>query len=87
MDEDRPLVLLSFFTEAVILPPGGEAMLVEDIRQVGAIGREYADRPGTSATKACEATARLLVEQFGPAPQIGRSATASRPGSCRSWPN
>ncbi len=79
MDEDRPLVLLSFFTEAVILPPGGEAMLVEDIRQVGAIGREYADRPGTSATKACEATARLLVEQFGPAPQIGRIGDGKSP--------
>jgi Xaa-Pro aminopeptidase len=79
MDEDRPLILLSFFTEAVILPPGGEAMLVEDIRQVGAIGREYADRPGLSATKACEATATILIDLYGPSPQIGRLGDGKSP--------
>lgn len=71
-DSDKPLTLLTFFTESVILPPGGEAMLVDDIWQVGAIGREYANRPGTSAGKAVEATAKMLAEAFGPRPQIGR---------------
>ena len=45
-DSDKEMVLLSFFTQSVILPPGGEPVLVEEIWQIGAIGREYADRPG-----------------------------------------
>jgi len=71
-DNDKPLTLLTFFTESVILPPGGEPVLVDDIWQVGAIGREYADRPGTSGEKAGEACAKFLLDQFGPSPQIGR---------------
>jgi Xaa-Pro aminopeptidase len=59
-DSDKPLTLVSFFTQSVILPPGGEPVLVEDIWQVGAIGREYADRPGSSTTLTAEATAKLL---------------------------
>ena len=46
-DSDKELVLLSFFTQSVVLPPGGEPVLVDQIWQVGAIGREYADRPGS----------------------------------------
>jgi Xaa-Pro aminopeptidase len=79
MDNDKPLTLLSFFTESVILPPGGEPVLVEDIWQVGAIGREYADRPGASAAKACEACAAMLTERFGHSPQIGRIGDAKSP--------
>ncbi len=60
-DSDKPLVLFSFFTQSVILPPGGEPMLVEDIWQIGAIGREYADRPGSSTAKAAEACADHLA--------------------------
>lgn len=71
-DNDKPLTLLTFFTESVILPPGGEPVLVDDIWQVGAIGREYADRPGTSDEKAGEAAAKFLLDQFGPSAQIGR---------------
>jgi Xaa-Pro aminopeptidase len=71
-DSDKPLTLLTFFTESVILPPGGEPVLVDDIWQVGAIGREYADRPGKSGEKAGEACAKMLAEAFGPRPQIGR---------------
>lgn len=59
-DSDKPLTLISFFTQSVILPPGGEPVLVDDIWQVGAIGREYADRPGSSTTLTAEATAKLL---------------------------
>ena len=51
MRQDKELVLLSFFTQSVILPPGGEPVGVEQIWQVGAIGREYADRPGSSMAK------------------------------------
>jgi Xaa-Pro aminopeptidase len=78
-DEDKPLTLLSFFTESVILPPGGEAMLVDDIRQVGAIGREYADRPGVSANKAGDACAELLAERVGWSPQVGCIGDARSP--------
>jgi Xaa-Pro aminopeptidase len=59
-DSDQPLTLLSFFTQSVLLPPGGEPLLVERILQVGAIGREYADVPGTSERKTIEACAKLL---------------------------
>lgn len=75
-DNDKPLRLLTFFTESVILPPGGEPMLVDDIWQVGAIGREYADRPGSSSGRAIEAAADVLVDMFGPRPQIGRIGDA-----------
>lgn len=71
-DNDKPLTLFSFFTESVILPPGGEPMLVDDIWQVGAIGREYADRPGVSEEKACDAVGAFLLEKFGSRPQIAR---------------
>lgn len=54
------------------LSPGGEPMLVDDIWQVGAIGREYADRPGSSSGRAIEAAA----DMFGPRPQIGRIGDA-----------
>ncbi|WP_293864663.1 Xaa-Pro peptidase family protein [uncultured Alsobacter sp.] len=75
-DNDKPLRLLTFFTESVILPPGGEPLLVDDIWQVGAIGREYADRPGSSSGRAIEAAAEMLVDMFGPRPQIGRIGDA-----------
>ena len=71
-DSDKPLVLLTFFTESVILPPGGEPVLVDEIWQVGAIGREYADRPGISASKAADACGGMLLNLFGPRAQIGR---------------
>lgn len=61
-DSDKPLTLLSFFTQSVILPPGGEPLLVERILQIGAIGREYADIPGSSEGKTVEAAAALLAD-------------------------
>ena len=75
-DADKELVLLSFFTQSVILPPGGEPMLVGDIWQIGAIGREYADRPGSSTVKTAEACAKLMTEMglcFGADRPAGRS--------------
>jgi Xaa-Pro aminopeptidase len=59
-DEGKELVLLSFFTQSVILPPGGEPVGVDRILQIGAIGREYADIPGDSSAKTVEATVREL---------------------------
>jgi Xaa-Pro aminopeptidase len=70
-DSDRGLILLSFFTQSVILPPGGEPMLVEDIWQIGAIGREYADRPGSSTAKTAEACAKMLGDLGLSKGQIG----------------
>ena len=70
-DEDKELVLLSFFTQSVILPPGGEPVLVEQIWQIGAIGREYADRPGSSIAKTAEAAAKILADLGLTSGQIG----------------
>ena len=70
-DSDKGLTLLSFFTQSVILPPGGEPMLVEDIWQIGAIGREYADRPGSSTVKTAEACAKMLGDLGLDKGQIG----------------
>ena len=71
-DEDKKPVLISFWTQSVILPPGGEPMLVEDIWQIGAIGREYSDRPGSSVAKAAEACADLLSQMGLSTAQLGR---------------
>jgi Xaa-Pro aminopeptidase len=71
-DSDKPLTLLSFFTQSVLLPPGGEPVLVEDIWQIGPIGREYADRPGDSVVKTAEKCAELLVGMGLAKAQIGR---------------
>lgn len=71
-DSDKDMVLLSFFTQSVILPPGGEPVGVEQIWQIGAIGREYADRPGSSVVKTAEATAKLLSDLSFAGGQIGR---------------
>jgi Xaa-Pro aminopeptidase len=78
-DSDKELILLSFFTESVILPPGGEPVLVDQIWQVGAIGREYADRPGTSLAKAAEACAKMLTDLGFARGQIGRIGDKTSP--------
>lgn len=71
-DADKEMVLLSFFTQSVILPPGGEPVGVETIWQIGAIGREYADRPGSSVAKTAEACAKILADLGLSRGQIGR---------------
>ncbi|MET0745322.1 MAG: Xaa-Pro peptidase family protein [Microvirga sp.] len=70
-DTGKELVLLSFFTQSVVLPPGGEPVLVDDIRQIGAIGREYADRPGSSIERTAEACAGVLAGMGLSGGQIG----------------
>jgi Xaa-Pro aminopeptidase len=59
-DTDRGLHLVSFFTESVILPPGGEAVGVEAIWQVSPFDREYAGRPGNPVKKTAQACAHIL---------------------------
>ncbi|GAA3482034.1 Xaa-Pro peptidase family protein [Streptomyces yanii] len=59
-DADVKPQLLSFFTEAVLLPPAGEPVGVEEIWQVAPWGRENVDRPGTDLSKTVEATVRIL---------------------------
>jgi Xaa-Pro aminopeptidase len=54
--------VLSFFTQSVILPPGGEPVGVDHILQIGAVGREYADIPGDSGAKTIDATVKLLTD-------------------------
>jgi Xaa-Pro aminopeptidase len=71
-DSDKGLILLSFFTQSVILPPGGEPMLIDQLWQIGAIGREYADRPGSSTAKTADACAKMLGDLGLSAGQIGR---------------
>jgi Xaa-Pro aminopeptidase len=71
-DADKGIILLSFYTQAAILPPGGEPVLVDEIWQVGAIGREYSDRPGSSVAKTAEACANLLAGMGLAKGHIGR---------------
>jgi Xaa-Pro aminopeptidase len=71
-DSDKEMILVSFFTQSVILPPAGEPVGVNQIWQVGAIGREYSDRPGSSAVKAAEAVTKLLEDNGLKNAQIGR---------------
>jgi Xaa-Pro aminopeptidase len=76
-DSDKELVLLSFFTQSVVLPPGGEPVLVDQIWQIGAIGREYADRPGSSTAKTAEATAKILTDLGLAGGQVGTIGDAT----------
>lgn len=71
-DSDKDLILLSFFTQSVILPPGGEPILIDQLWQIGAIGREYADRPGSSTAKTADACAKMLGDLGLSTGQIGR---------------
>ncbi|TQX85169.1 MULTISPECIES: M24 family metallopeptidase [Rhizobium] len=71
-DADKAMVLLSFFTQSVLLPPGGEPVLVDEIWQIGPIGREYADRPGDSVIKTAEKCAEVLARVGCAKGQIGR---------------
>ncbi|MBT9386117.1 Xaa-Pro peptidase family protein [Pseudooceanicola sp. CBS1P-1] len=60
VDEGKEPVLLSFFTQSVILPPGGEPVGVDRILQIGAVGREYADIPGDSGALTMKALVGIL---------------------------
>jgi len=81
-DADEPLVLLSFFSSSVLLPPPGEPVGVDDIRQVGPWGRETWDRPGNTLAKLAAAT-RGVIEELGLAG--GRFGLLGDPVSAPYW--
>ena len=70
-DDDKPLTLFSFFSSSVLLPPGGEPVLVKDIWQVGTWGRETYDRPGRALDRVVEAVALHLEASGQSVAQIG----------------
>ncbi|MGO7998403.1 aminopeptidase P family protein, partial [Rhizobium ruizarguesonis] len=71
-DADKALVLLSFFPQSVLLPPGGAPVLVAEIWQIGPIGRESADRPGDSVITTAEKCAEVLASLGLAQAHIGR---------------
>lgn len=70
-DDHLPLTLFSFFSSSVILPPGGEPMLVDDIWQVGTWGRETYNRPGRTVERVVEAVAGYLDSHGLSVSQVG----------------
>ena len=62
IDEDKPSTILSFFNDSVLLPPPGEPVGIDDIRQPGIWGREEWDRPGDTTMKLAQATKNVLQE-------------------------
>jgi len=61
-DTDRGLQLLSFFNDAAILPPAGEAIGVESIWQVSPLGREYSGRTGNPTQRTADACVKTLCD-------------------------
>lgn len=62
-DSSKGLQLFSFYTQAVLLPPSwGEAVGVEKLYQVGALGREYSGRPASSDEKLIEGVTKVLTD-------------------------
>lgn len=70
-DADASLDLFTIFSDSVLLPAPGEALLVDDIWQVGTWGREGLDRPGSGLVKAAEAAIARLTERGFARAQIG----------------
>ena len=81
-DADRGLHLLSFFNDAAIMPPAGEAVGVEAIWQVSPLGREYSGRPGNATQRTANACANLLNELGYSTGSFGVAGDAS---SWRYW--
>ena len=63
-DPDTEPTILSFYSSSVLLPPPGEPVGIDDIRQVGPWGRETWDRPGNTTRKLAAAT-RAVAEERG----------------------
>jgi Xaa-Pro aminopeptidase len=61
-DKAEASVLLSFYSDAALVPPPGEPTWVDDIRQVGGWGRQFFDRPGDITVKLVEATESVIAE-------------------------
>lgn len=76
-DTDLPLALFSFFSSSVLLPPGGEPVLVEDIWQIGTWGRETYNRPGRTVDRVVDAVVQHLERSGFASSQIGLFGDAS----------
>lgn len=62
-DDTKGLQLYSFYTQAVLLPPSwGEAVNIEKIYQVGALGREYSGRPAASDEQLIKGVVKTLKD-------------------------
>ena len=80
-DCSRGMRLYSFYTQSVILPPSwGEAVGVERLYQVGALGREYSGRPASSEGKLCEGVVKTLIEMGYANASIGLMGDAKSAG-------
>lgn len=77
-DSSKGLQLYSFYTQAVLLPPSwGEAVNVEKIYQVGALGREYSGRPASSDVLLIKGVAKTLTDLGYSEANIGLIGDAS----------
>ena len=80
-DAAKGLTLFSFYTQSVILPPSwGEAVGVEKLYQVGALGREYSGRPASSDAKLHEGVVRALTDMGYSGASIGLIGDAKSAG-------
>lgn len=70
-DEDKPIVMFSFFSSSVLLPPAGEPLLVDEIWQIGTWGRETYNRPGRTVDRVVEAVAAHLERTGFASSQVG----------------
>ena len=81
-DTDQGLHLLSFFNDAAIMPPAGEAVGVDAIWQVSPLGREYSGRSGNPMQRTADACVSVLTDLGYAAGSLGVAGDAS---SARFW--
>jgi len=80
-DRRKGMRLFSFYTQAVLLPPSwGEAVGVEKLYQVGALGIEYSGRPGTSDKQLIAGVVSALKEMGYERGSIGLIGDGSSAG-------
>ncbi|WP_252503081.1 Xaa-Pro peptidase family protein [Sporosarcina sp. Marseille-Q4943] len=70
-DSSKGLHLVSFFTQAVLIPPPGEPVGIEKLWQVGALGQEFSGRTGTSEVQLVEAISEILEDLVYHSASIG----------------
>lgn len=62
VNKNEAIHLVTFFTQAVLLPPPGEPVGIDKIWQVGALGEEYSGRAGTSEAQLVETVVKVLTD-------------------------
>lgn len=62
VNKNEDIHLVTFFTQAVLLPPPGEPVGIDKIWQVGALGEEYSGRAGTSEAQLVETVVKVLTD-------------------------